>query len=312
MISIAEKEQSPVLMLIAQAFAGAIRFHMGGLSTLRDHSAEKALITPEVQKALLPLTSVDLIVLGQASEAHTLWFLGHADQARQEGQKAAELAEQLAHPVSQVLALSYLAMLLHFCRQVDAAKAQAEAALALAIQREATFYRHWAPIIVQWAIGSMHPGPAELSALRQAIDEYCATGARLRLPYYLSLLADIYAKAGQPAEALATIDEALTVSTKQNERWWDAELYRLRGELLLLQGAEPQQVEAAFQQALTFARHQQGRTLELRAATSLARFWRQSRREQAGQLLSAIYRQFDEGFDTLDLQEAKALLAEIS
>jgi adenylate cyclase len=132
--------------------------------------------------------------------------------------------------------------------------------------------------------------------------------------YFLALLAEAYGKAGQAAEGLATLAEALTVVDKSGERFYEAELYRLRGELLLQsnrQGAQScgEEAEVCFHKAIDIARRQQAKSLELRAVMSLARLWQQQgKQHEAHQLLSAIYGWFTEGFDTKDLQEAKTLL----
>jgi predicted ATPase len=137
-------------------------------------------------------------------------------------------------------------------------------------------------------------------------------GASIRFPYYLSLLAEVYGKAGQPERGVTTIDEALSMAAAHGEHWWEAELHRLRGELLWSQGADLLQVEDAFQRALDIARQQKTLALELRAAVGLARLWHASRRDEAYQLLSAVYAQFTEGFNTVDLQEAKSLLGDLA
>jgi predicted ATPase len=141
----------------------------------------------------------------------------------------------------------------------------------------------------------------------------------VRCPYYLGQLADACGKAGQPEEGLSIVDEALALVHKTGERWPEAELHRLRGELLRVQalaaGSKPtltQEVEACYRQALEVARRQQAKSLELRAATSLCRLWRQQGKwDEARELLAPIYGWFTEGLDTVDLQEAKALLQEL-
>jgi len=134
----------------------------------------------------------------------------------------------------------------------------------------------------------------------------------LRLPYYLSLLAQVYGKAGRVEEGLACIDEALAEARTYNERWWDAELHRLRGELLLMHGADASDVEAAFLRAISIARSQQAKSLELRATMSLARLWiAQNRSDDARRQLSDLYTWFTEGFETPDLQAARLLLAQL-
>ena len=132
-------------------------------------------------------------------------------------------------------------------------------------------------------------------------------------PYYLALFAEASAKVGQTAEGLEALTEALATLARSMTRWWEAEMYRLRGELLLQQTvAQMEEAEVCFQQALAVARRQQAKSLELRAAMSLARLWRrQGKQVEAHELLAPVYGWFTEGFDTADLQEAKALLEEL-
>ena len=123
------------------------------------------------------------------------------------------------------------------------------------------------------------------------------------------LLAEAYGEVGQTEAGLTVLAEALAVVDNTGERYWEAELYRLKGELLLRRASPTEEVEAWFQQALDVARHQQAKSLELRAAMSLSRLWQQQgKRAEARELLAPIYGWFTEGFDTADLQEAKALL----
>ena len=139
-------------------------------------------------------------------------------------------------------------------------------------------------------------------------------GPETGAPLLLALLAEAFGQAGQPEAGLTVLAEALTLVATTEERWWEAELSRLRGALLLqLPIPDVPQAEACFQQALDVARRQQAKALELRAALSLSRLWqRQGKREEARQLLAEVYHWFTEGFDTHDLQEAKALLEELS
>ena len=134
----------------------------------------------------------------------------------------------------------------------------------------------------------------------------------MRLLYYLSLLAQVYGKAGRAEEGLASIDEALAEARTHNERWWDAELHRLRTELLLMHGAGASDVEATILRAISIARSQRARSLELRATMSLARLWiAQNRSDDARRQLSDLYAWFTEGFETPDLQAARLLLAHL-
>ena len=146
--------------------------------------------------------------------------------------------------------------------------------------------------------------------MRQGLAAFRATGAELARPYYLALQAEAYAQAGQREEGLSLLAEALATVHKTGERWWEAELHRLKGELLLaLLPQKYAEAETCFRQALDITRRQQAKTLELRAVMSLSRFWlHQGKRAEAGRLLAPVYSWFNEGFDTADLQEAKALL----
>src|SRR5262249_49146481 len=145
-----------------------------------------------------------------------------------------------------------------------------------------------------------------------------ATGAEVFTPYYLALLAEAYGRDGQAGEGLTVVGEALAIVDKNEERWWEAELYRLKGELALqskVQGSQStvEETEECFWKAIEIARRQQAKSLELRATVSLARLWqRQGKKEDAHQMLFELYGWFTEGFDTRDLQEAKALLDELS
>ena len=154
---------------------------------------------------------------------------------------------------------------------------------------------------------------AALEQIQKGIALYRATGAELALPYYYGFLADAYWKCGRTEDALRTLEEALATAHRTEDRFSEAELYRLKGEVLLSRpAADEAEAEACFQQALTVARARQAKSWELRATMSLSRLWRkQGRGENAKQVLSAIYGWFTEGFETPDLVEARALLAEL-
>ena len=131
-------------------------------------------------------------------------------------------------------------------------------------------------------------------------------------PYHLLLLADAYGKVGQAAQGLHLVVEALGAVGSTGERAFEAELYRLKGELLLMQGEAETEGEACFQRAIEVARRQSAKSLELRAAMSLSHLWQQQgKRKNARELLAEVYDWFTEGFDTADLKEAKALLDEL-
>jgi predicted ATPase len=172
-----------------------------------------------------------------------------------------------------------------------------------------------------WAIAIQERSADGLAQIHQGLDMYRSTGAAAQRPYLLTLLAEASGLLSQPEDRLAALDEALTLMEQTGERYYEAELYRQRGELLLLRAAKshPAQMrrdqddaERCFQQALDVSRRQEAKALELRASVSLSRLWqREGKREAAHALLAPIYDWFIEGFDTADLQEAKMLLEEL-
>jgi predicted ATPase len=156
-----------------------------------------------------------------------------------------------------------------------------------------------------------------MAQIRQGLTANRAAGTLNQLLHYLALLAESYGSMAQVTEGLAALDEALTLTDHIQARWYEAELYRLKGELMLHAECGVQRAEltpeACFQKALDIARHQQAKSWELRATTSLARLWQsQDKRQEAHDLLALIYGWFTEGFDTADLQEAKSLLDELA
>jgi predicted ATPase len=165
-----------------------------------------------------------------------------------------------------------------------------------------------------WAVALQGQGEAGLAQVRQGLAAWRTTGAALLVPYFGALLAEVSAHLGHTEDGLQALAEAHTLVEQHEERWWEAEVCRLRGILLLRQPETPlAEAEAWLQRGLDVARHQEAKSLELRAAMSLSRLWQQQgKRQEAHDLLAPIYGWFTEGFDTADLQEAKALLGELS
>ncbi len=191
----------------------------------------------------------------------------------------------------------------------------------------------WATIVRGWALAAQGQEEEGIAQMRQGLAAYRATGSELARTCFLALLAEVYGKAGQPEEGFTVLAEALAQVGKTEERWYEAELYRLYGELLLRRSEREKgrqgegetfphspalpfphsSPEECFRKAIDIARKQQAKSLELRAATSLARLWQQQgKKAEARALLAPVYHWFTEGFDTKDLQEAKALLEELA
>jgi predicted ATPase len=167
-----------------------------------------------------------------------------------------------------------------------------------------------------WALAQQGRLEEGLAQMQHGLVTWQATGARSVGPYFLALLAETYGRSGEAERGLDILADAVAAVDSTEERWWEAELYRLEGELLLIQHADKldlPEIEACFRRALTIARQQQARTLELRATISLCRLWqRQGRVVEAHQVLTKIYGWFTQGWDTRDLQEAERLLNELN
>jgi len=251
-------------------------------------------------------------VLAWAWQAHALWCLGRPDAALEGASHGLRLARELGQPFSQAIAATYLALLQQLRAHPAEFRREAKEALDLATAFKAVYYRAWAAILVAYGETLDRPEASRLARLRSTIESFKETGARLRLPYYLALLADSHLRAGEADAGLAVVEEALSLGREMTERWWDAELHRLRAELLLASGAEAAEVEAALVRALEIARAQQARSLELRAARAQADVWaRLGRTAEARELLSPIHASFTEGLDTPDLLSARALLSRL-
>lgn len=177
----------------------------------------------------------------------------------------------------------------------------------MTIQRGAYFLQAWTRV-------QNNRNERDMALMRQSLAALEATGAGIRRPYYLSLMAQSYGRAGQVDAALSLLAEALAETQTTSEHWWDAELHRLRGRLFFQQeAADEPQAEASFRQALEVARHQQAKSLKCRVTSSLSRLWQQQgKREEARKRLAPIYNWFTEGFDAADVQEAKWLLEAVS
>jgi predicted ATPase/class 3 adenylate cyclase len=311
LLSLAQQIQDPTYLLGAHwALAGA-SCCLGEFALAREHWEQGIALYDPQQHSHTVLFGWDLGMFCRAWAPHALWCLGYPDQALAMSREALALAQKLSHPFSLAVALAYAAMLHQFRREPQAVHEQAEAAVALCTEQGFAYYLAWGTTMQGWARVVQGQGELGIAQTRQGLDALRATGAALRLPYYFALLAEACVQTGQAAEGLALLAEAL--AHKTGETWMEAELYRLKGELLLSLAAD-NYTEAAgcFHQALTTARRQQAKSWELRAAMSLARLWQQQgKRAEAHALLAPVYGWFTEGFDTADLQEAKALRDEL-
>jgi TOMM system kinase/cyclase fusion protein len=316
LLRLAQRHQDPTLFLLAHNALSAALFHLGELTLARAHLEQgMALYDPQQHHALTFRYGIDLGVFFLAYAARPLWLLGFPDQARTSIRGALRLAHTLVHPFSLAYTLHWAATTHQLCREAQAAQEQAEASIAFSREQGFAIWVPGGTVLRGWALTEQGPVEEGIAQMRQGMTAWQATGAEVDRPYFLALLAEAYGKAGRTMEGLHVLADALAVMAKIGDRYYEAELYRLKGELLLVQQSNGQpwlEAEEHFRQALDVARHQQAKSLELRAAMSLARLWQQQgKRVDARELLAPIYGWFTEGFDTADLQEAKRLLAEL-
>jgi predicted ATPase len=245
-----------------------------------------------------------------------LWLLGYMDRALQRGYETLTLAQELSHPFRLAFALIYIVRVHQLRREVQTTREQAEALMGLGTEQGFTTATELGRFWKGWALAE--EGQEEgIGRMQQGIAGFRATGT-LILSSFLGLLAESCGKGGRTEEGLAAVAEALALVDETGERFWEAELYRLKGTLTLqskVQGPKSyveKEAEECFHTAIEIARRQSAKSLELRAVMSLARLWQQQgNKAEAHQLLSEIYDWFTEGFATKDLQEAKALLDEL-
>jgi predicted ATPase len=315
LLTLAQRQHDPELLLQAHRALGDSLFYLGEFVPACAHLEQGiALYNPQQYRNHAFLYGQDPGMGCRIFAARTLWILGYPDQALQWSHEAITLARELLHPFSLAYALIRAARLHEFRGEWQAAQGQAEALIALA--REQGFAQVLAIGLIQWGSVLAAQGHAQegITQIRQGLAAHRTTGAELTRPFYLALLAEAYRTRGQPEEGLRVLAEAVAAAHNFGERWYEAERYRLKGDLLEALSADHQaEAETCFHQALDVARHQQAKSWELRTATSLSRLWQQQgKREAARELLAPVYGWFTEGFDTADLQEARALLETLS
>jgi len=336
LLALSEEQRDLAWRLEAHRTLGPTRFFMGDVEASLAHTEQGlGLYDREQHRDLAARHGQDPGVACLCFTAWALWHLGHPDRALARMREALRLADEIAHPPSLVLA-RYFAAVLHQLRgEVGLARAEADAAVDLSNEHGFAFYAGNASMQRGWAIVMQGDGQAGLAEMQRGLSAYAATGAVVHQSYLLARLAEAQGRLGHVEAALATVTEALELVEKNGERVWEADVRRLRGELILARhrtsadlapsarvrrlgtGVPPATVvdrarseaETELVKAVEVARGQRARSLELRAATSLARLWRaQGRGADARAVVAEVYRSFSEGLDTADLEAARGLL----
>ena len=255
---------------------------------------------------------VDLGAASCAYAAWCFWLLGYPDQALLLGDEALAKGEHIQHGYSRVRGLYWNSAFHAFRREWPIVEERAAAAIALARERELAMVGAVGGIMQGAARAMLDPRDEAVAEMRVALAAYRATGARLQSTHHLILLAQALAACGRYDEGISALREAAALVEETRERYVEAEVHRLQGNLLLAQGGDGAAAECCYSHSLEVARAQGAHSLELRAASDLARLWAdRGDRGRARDLLAPIFEWFTEGFDTADLKEVKALLDEL-
>ena len=305
---LAQQTGDSALLLLAHSALGLTCYFQGDLSSAREQFEQGIqLYDPQqhaAHSALYPY-GMDAGALCLSQEAPLLCHLGYPDRGEERLQEGFALA-QASDPYT-LAATSYNAACYHlYRREGRMAQERAEAVIALSQEYEFPYWGAWATTVRGWAWAVQGQGEAGIAEIERGMVGWQDTGARVGQGWALTLLGETYATAGRIADGLKALDEAIR---DPSTPFFKAEAYRLRGELLLQQGAAESEAEISFRQAIDIACKQAAKSFELRAATSLARLWQgQGKVAEARELLAPAYNWFTEGFDTADLKDAKALL----
>ncbi len=336
LLRMAQRTQNPTLCLEASLVMGQLLFHLGEFGEARTHLERGiALYDPQKHRPDVFRTVQDAGVSCLSYAAWSLWLLGYPDQALARSREALTLAQKLAHPLTLAWALNYEAGLHHLRIEKKATRERAEAAIQLAADQGFPFWVAMGTMLRGWALTEQAHGGERIAQIRRGLLSWQAMGAELGQSSYFAVLAEAYGEEGQAEAGLDVLTKAFAHVNTTGERWYEAELYRLKGELTLqklsvasgqLSVTNPQslipntqhpapsshaeaEAEACFQKAIEIARRQQAKSLELRATMSLSRLWQQQgKTTEARQLLGEVHSWFTEGFDSQDLREAVALL----
>jgi len=246
--------------------------------------------------------------------SRTLWLLGYPEAALTDAEQALKDAREVGNAATLMYALAHTSYTQIHCGRYEVANLLLNELAALADEKNALSWKAHGTQAQGWLFAATGNPFDAVRTIASGITAFRSTGSTVWFPFYVAYLAHAHATLGNFDDAWRCIGEAMTAVETTKERWCEAEVNRIAGEIALL-SPEPDaaKAQAYFERALTIARGQQAKSWELRAAMSLARLWRhQGKPQQARELLAPVYGWFTEGFDTLDLKEAKALLQELA
>ena len=314
-LALAEKRGATVPLMIGHRLMGTSLLDTGNIAEGRAHFDRAiALYDPTEHRPLATRFGQDVGVVILSRRALALWLLGYPEAALADADKALKNAREIGQAATLMYAQVVTSLTLVHCGNYATANTQADEVVALADKMGTLFWKALGRISRACNLAQTGKASDAVQMFTSAITTYRSTGAAMVLPWYLSHLSGAYAELGQFDDAWRCIGEAMTAVDTTKERWCEAEVHRVAGEIALKSSEhDVAKAEAYFERALSVARQQQARSWELRAAMSMARLWRdQGKPERARELLAPVYSWFTEGFDTRDLIEAKALLGELA
>jgi predicted ATPase len=315
-LSLAEKQGATVPLMIGHRIMGSSLLETGYIGQCREQINQAiALYDPAEHRPLVTRFVPDTRVICLSARSRALWLLGYPEAAVADRDNALTDARQIGHATTLMSALFYGWWTHIFCGNYTAAKAATEELIALADEKGGTMAYQVLGMMAQGCLFALTGKPADaVPLITSGCDAYRSSPATFPLPFFLSYLARACAQLGQFDEAWRCVGEAVALVEKTKERWFEAEVHRVAGEIAF-KSPEPDRAKAEtyFERALAVARQQQAKSWELRAVMSIARLWRDhGERDEARDLLAPVYGWFTEGFDTLDLKEAKKLLDELA
>ncbi len=311
----AEKQRAIVPTMVGHRLMGISLFCTGDIQQGRAHfDRASASYDPAKHRALGTRFGVDTGVSVCAYRSQALWVLGYSEAALADANNAVKYARYIDHAATLMYALHNTSLAHIFCGNYDEADAQLNEVVSLADQKGALYWKANGLLVRGWISALTSKAADAIQILTSGLAAYRSTGSTNWAPLHLSYLAKAYSEVSQFDEASRCLGEAATAVEGTNERWCEAELNRIAGEIALKSPqADAAKAQTYFERALAVARQQQAKSWELRAAMSMARLWRdQGKRDEARELLAGVYGWFTEGFDTRDLKEAKALLDELA
>jgi predicted ATPase len=313
-LALAEKQGAKGQRMIGHRFTGVSLLLTGDIAAGRGHFDQTiALYDPAEHRPLAARFGMDSRVSALIYRSWALWLLGYPEAALVDAEHALKNAREFGQAATLMYALDHAPIPYTLCGDHAAATAQAQEVVALAEEKGSQLWKALGVLNQGSVLALTGKASDAIEILISGITAYRTTGATLWTPIYLPRLSRAHAELGQFEEAWRCIGEAVTAVETTKEKWCEAEVHRVAGEIAL-KSPEPDatKAQAYFERALAVARQQQAKSWELRAAMSMTRLWRdQGKRDEARDLLVPIYGWFTEGFDTLDLKEAKALLNEL-